>query len=27
VMADGELLPGYLPPDVLVKHLQEEQHR
>ncbi len=23
VMADGELLPGYLPPDVLVKHLQD----
>jgi thiol:disulfide interchange protein DsbC len=23
VMADGELLPGYVPPDVLVKHLQD----
>lgn len=27
VLADGEMLPGYLPPDVLLKHLQEEQHR
>ncbi len=26
VMADGEMLPGYLPPDVLLKHLQEEHH-
>jgi thiol:disulfide interchange protein DsbC len=24
VMTNGELLPGYLPPDVLLKHLQEE---
>ncbi len=23
VMADGELLPGYVPPDVLAKHLQD----
>jgi thiol:disulfide interchange protein DsbC len=23
VMADGEMLPGYLPPDALVKHLRE----
>ena len=23
VMADGEMLPGYVPPDVLVKHLQD----
>jgi thiol:disulfide interchange protein DsbC len=23
VLADGELLPGYVPPDVLVKHLQD----
>lgn len=23
VMANGELLPGYVPPDVLVKHLQD----
>jgi len=22
-MADGELLPGYVPPDVLAKHLKE----
>jgi len=22
-MADGELLPGYVPPDVLAKHLQD----
>ncbi len=27
VLADGEMLPGYLPPDVLLKHLQDEQHR
>jgi thiol:disulfide interchange protein DsbC len=27
VMADGEMVPGYMPPDVLLKHLQEEQHR
>jgi thiol:disulfide interchange protein DsbC len=27
VLADGEMLPGYLPPDVLLKHLQEDQHR
>ena len=27
VLADGEMLPGYLPPDVLLKHLQEEQKR
>jgi thiol:disulfide interchange protein DsbC len=26
VMTNGELLPGYLPPDVLLKHLQEELH-
>ena len=23
VMADGELLPGYVPPDVLAKHLKD----
>ena len=27
VLADGEMLPGYVPPDVLLKHLQEEQKR
>jgi thiol:disulfide interchange protein DsbC len=27
VLADGEMLPGYLPPDVLLKHLQDDQHR
>jgi thiol:disulfide interchange protein DsbC len=27
VMSDGEMLSGYLPPDVLLKHLQEEQKR
>ena len=27
VLADGEMLPGYVPPDVLFKHLQDEQHR
>jgi thiol:disulfide interchange protein DsbC len=27
VMADGELISGYMPPDVLLKHLQEERHR
>ena len=27
VLADGEMLPGYLPPDALLKHLQEEQKR
>ena len=27
VMADGEMLSGYMPPDVLLKHLQEEQKR
>jgi thiol:disulfide interchange protein DsbC len=26
VMTNGELLPGYLPPDVLLKHLQDELH-
>lgn len=26
VMTNGEVLPGYLPPDVLLKHLQEELH-
>jgi thiol:disulfide interchange protein DsbC len=26
VLASGEVLPGYLPPDVLLKHLQEVQH-
>jgi thiol:disulfide interchange protein DsbC len=26
VMANGEILPGYLPPDVLLKHLQDELH-
>lgn len=26
VMTDGEMVPGYLPPDVLLKHLQEESH-
>jgi thiol:disulfide interchange protein DsbC len=25
VMADGEMLPGYVPPDALVKHLKETQ--
>ena len=25
VMSDGEMLSGYLPPDLLLKHLQEEQ--
>ena len=23
VMANGEMLPGYMPPDVLLKHLKE----
>ena len=27
VLADGEMVSGYLPPDVLLKHLQEEQKR
>ncbi|HLJ38956.1 MAG TPA: DsbC family protein [Steroidobacteraceae bacterium] len=27
VMSDGEMLSGYMPPDVLLKHLQEEQKR
>lgn len=27
VMADGELLPGYLPPDALIAHLKETQGR
>ena len=27
VMSDGEMLSGYLPPDVLLKHMQEEQKR
>lgn len=26
VLTNGEILPGYLPPDVLLKHLQELQH-
>lgn len=26
VMTNGELLPGYLPPDVLFKHLHDELH-
>ena len=26
VMTNGEVLPGYLPPDVLLKHLQDELH-
>ena len=26
VMTNGELLPGYLPPDVLLKHLQDALH-
>ena len=24
IMSDGEMLPGYLPPEALVKHLQDE---
>jgi thiol:disulfide interchange protein DsbC len=27
VMADGELVPGYMPPDLLVQHLQEIRHK
>jgi thiol:disulfide interchange protein DsbC len=27
VLANGELLPGYVPPDVLVKHLQDGTHK
>jgi len=27
VMADGELVPGYMPPDLLVQHLQEIKQR
>jgi thiol:disulfide interchange protein DsbC len=27
VLADGELVPGYMPPDMLVKHLKESEHR
>lgn len=27
VMSDGEMLSGYMPPDLLLKHLQEEQKR
>ena len=27
VMSDGEMLSGYMPPDMLLKHLQEEQKR
>jgi thiol:disulfide interchange protein DsbC len=26
VMTDGEILPGYVPPEALAKHLQEELH-
>ena len=26
VMSNGEMLPGYLPPDVLLKHLKDELH-
>jgi thiol:disulfide interchange protein DsbC len=26
VMADGDLLPGYVPPDVLAQHLKESSH-
>lgn len=26
VMADGDLLPGYVPPDVLAQHLKESAH-
>ena len=25
VMANGEMVPGYLPPDALLKHLKEAQ--
>jgi thiol:disulfide interchange protein DsbC len=27
VLADGELVPGYMPPDMLVQHLKETEHR
>lgn len=27
VLADGELVPGYMPPDMLVQHLKEVEHR
>jgi thiol:disulfide interchange protein DsbC len=26
VMADGDMLPGYVPPDVLAQHLKESAH-
>lgn len=26
VLADGELVPGYMPPDMLLEHLKETQH-